>query len=84
VTFILVWKIAAGRSLLKIRAADPAAAKAVRVAVDALADDPAPESSTALGAEGHRRLKLGPYRVLYQVDETSRVIYVLTVGQSRR
>jgi len=39
---------------------------AVSRAVEALADDPAPAGAFVRGA--YRRLRVGPYRVLYEVE----------------
>jgi mRNA-degrading endonuclease RelE of RelBE toxin-antitoxin system len=46
--------------------ADQAGMMAVNRAVEALADDPAPPGAFVRGA--YRRLRVGPYRVLYEVD----------------
>ena len=40
--------------------------RAVNRAVEALADDPAPLGAFVRGA--YRRLRVGPYRVLYEVE----------------
>ena len=46
--------------------ADQAGMTAVNRAVEALADDPAPPSAFVRGA--YRRLRVGLYRVLYEVE----------------
>jgi mRNA-degrading endonuclease RelE of RelBE toxin-antitoxin system len=46
--------------------ADQAGMMAVNRAVDALADDPAPPGAFGRGA--YYRLRVGPYRVLYEVE----------------
>ena len=46
--------------------ADRAGLMAVSRAVAALADDPAPPGAFVHGA--YRRLRVGPYRVLYEVE----------------
>ena len=46
--------------------ADQAGMMAVNRAVEALADDPAPPGAFVRGA--YRRLRVGPYRVLYEVE----------------
>ena len=46
--------------------ADQAGMMAVNRAVEALADDPAPPDAFVRGA--YRRLRVGPYRVLYAVE----------------
>jgi mRNA interferase RelE/StbE len=47
-----------------------------------LADDPKPPGSLQLAGQppGSRRLRVGDYRVLYQVDEEARVVVILKVG----
>jgi ParE toxin of type II toxin-antitoxin system, parDE len=47
--------------------ADQAGTMTVNRAVEALADDPPPPGAFVRGA--YRRLRVGPYRVLYQVEE---------------
>ena len=46
--------------------ADQAGMMAVNRAVEALAEDPAPPDAFARGT--YRRLRAGPYRVLYEVE----------------
>ena len=46
--------------------ADQTGMMAVDRAVEALADDPAPPGAFVRGA--YRRLRVGPYRVLYEVE----------------
>lgn len=52
---------------------DPAGLRTVFDALDALAQEPRPGNSSAFGV--YRRLRIGPYRALYEVDdETVRAI----------
>jgi mRNA-degrading endonuclease RelE of RelBE toxin-antitoxin system len=46
----------------------------------AVADNPYPDTSTALGSQGQRRLRVGPARVMYNVSEENVSVDVLTVG----
>jgi len=64
----------------RLRAADRDGAKQVSAAVAALAADPRPEGSTALGRSGFHRMRLGDYRVLYEVDDAALTVYVINVG----
>ncbi len=49
-------------------------------AIDALAEDPRPPGSRKLsGREGYR-IRVGDYRVLYNVDDTERTVTVTRVG----
>jgi len=68
-TYSVVWLPEAMSSFRRLRAADSDGAKQVAAAVVALATDPYPSRSTALGGSGFRRLRLASYRVLYQVED---------------
>ena len=83
-TFTLIWQPAAVPGLIRIRTTDPQTAKVVRTAVNALAEDAYPSSSTPLGDAGLRRLRLGDVRVVYEVDDSDRAIQVLVIGRVGR
>ena len=55
----------------------------VRTAIAALADAPKPPGSIQLEGSSHgtRRIRVGPYRVIYRVDDRN---YVVTVGYIER
>jgi mRNA-degrading endonuclease RelE of RelBE toxin-antitoxin system len=82
VTYTLIWKHAAVAGLVRLRVADPLAAKAAREAVSALAEDPYPQSSSELGSRTQRRLRVGSARVMYTVNEERVAVEVLTVGRT--
>jgi mRNA-degrading endonuclease RelE of RelBE toxin-antitoxin system len=84
IPYTLIWGAAAVAGLARIRDLDPDAAKIVRAAVRGLATEPRPSNSSPLGTAGHRRLRLGDVRVLYQVDDELRAVEIVTVGQVRR
>jgi mRNA interferase RelE/StbE len=48
---------------------DPAGLRGVFDAIDRLATDPRPAESFAFGSADLRRLRVGRYRVLYQVSD---------------
>jgi mRNA interferase RelE/StbE len=60
--------------------ADPAGLNKVLEAIDALADDPRPPGSVPWGP-AISRLHVGPYRVLYEIGETT--IWVRRVDRVR-
>ena len=62
--------------------ADQAGMMAVNRAVAALADDPAPPGAFVCGA--YRRLRVGPYRVLYEVEGDLITIVRIEPAISRR
>jgi mRNA-degrading endonuclease RelE of RelBE toxin-antitoxin system len=53
----------------------------VLAAVDSLAEDPRPDSAFPLGMTGMLHLRAGKYRVVYQIDETTRTASVMHVGR---
>jgi len=51
--------------------------------IEALADDPHPAQSARLTGQSGFRLRVGDYRVLYEVDDAAQVIAVLRVRHRR-
>jgi ParE toxin of type II toxin-antitoxin system, parDE len=61
----IIWSQVAQVNFVRFMA-DQAGMMAVNRAVEALADDPAPPG--AFVRDAYRRLRVGPYRVLYEVE----------------
>ena len=61
----IIWSEIAQATFVRFMA-DQAGMTAVNRAVEALADDPAPPGACVRGA--YRRLRVGPYRALYEVE----------------
>lgn len=56
----------------------------VRAAIDLLADDPRPPGCVALtGEDSVYRVRVGDYRILYEVMDERLVIHVVRVGHRR-
>ena len=55
----------------------------VRDAVFALADDPRPSGCAKLTAREAWRIRVGQYRVIYEIDDPNRIVTVLDVGHRR-
>ena len=56
----------------------------IRAAIDLLADEPRPANCVALaGEESVYRVRVGDYRILYEVVDDRLVIYVVRVGHRR-
>jgi mRNA interferase RelE/StbE len=52
--------------------------------IDALSDEPRPPEAVALkGRKGAYRIRIGDYRLLYEVHATEIVIYVIGVAHRR-
>lgn len=77
----IIWEPAATNAAARFLKDDPPGLTAVYEAVDALAETPRPTNSTAYGPEA-RRLRVGPYRVLYVVDEVVIRILVTHLGRT--
>ena len=70
-TLTVVWLPEAMTAYRSLRIKDPAGAKRVSQAVAMLADEPRPETSSALGGTAFRRLRLDQYRVLYELTRNT-------------
>lgn len=52
--------------------------------VNSLAEDPRPRQSRSLQGRSGRRLQVGDYRVLYEVDDDLQEVYVAEVWHQQR
>jgi mRNA interferase RelE/StbE len=76
-TYRVIWLSEAMTAYRRLRATDPDGAKRIAKAVIALATDPRPAESNALGGTSYRRIRLDRYRVLYEIaDDVVRVMHV--------
>jgi mRNA interferase RelE/StbE len=55
----------------------------LRQAIDSLADQPRPPGHIKLRPSGPYRIRVGEYRVLYDIDDADRVVTVLRVRHRR-
>ncbi len=55
----------------------------VRAAIDALSNDPRPNSATQLRGSTSWRMRVGDYRVVYDIDDIDLVVTVIRVGHRR-
>lgn len=56
----------------------------LRAAIDLLADNPRPPKAVALqGMSGVLRIRVGDFRVLYEVIDEALVVHVITLGHRR-
>jgi len=76
-TYSVIWLPEAMAAYRRLRVTDPDGARRIAKAVAALATDPRPAESNALGGTSFLRMRLDRYRVLYEVaDDTVRVMHV--------
>jgi mRNA interferase RelE/StbE len=73
------------RSLKQLQALPREAQVRLALGIDGLAQDPFPPASKALSGPlaGLRKLRVGDYRVAYEVDERACLVRVLVVGHRR-
>jgi mRNA interferase RelE/StbE len=81
VTYAIVWEPGVVDVAVRFLADDPDGLRTVFDAVDALAGDPRPSEAFALGTTGLHRLRIGRYRVVYELDETTATIKIRHVGR---
>ena len=81
-TYAVIWRPEAMTAYRRLRAVDGQGVKRIAQTVSALAADPCPAASSALGGTNFRRLRLDDYRVLYEVAEET--VYVMHVGRVPR
>ncbi|TXD32083.1 type II toxin-antitoxin system RelE/ParE family toxin [Lujinxingia vulgaris] len=72
---------AAARSLRKL---DPHIQRRLVPAIEALADDPRPHGVKKLkGHEDLWRIRVGDYRIIYEIEDAKLIIYVLHVANRK-
>ncbi|MFK0294879.1 type II toxin-antitoxin system RelE/ParE family toxin [Streptomyces sp. NPDC090442] len=78
----VIWERTASEGLKRLRSKHGDAVKPFVRAVNALADNPEPLSSTKLGGTDLRRLRVGNFRATYEIDGIHIAVKVLSVGAS--
>ena len=74
------------RARRQLRKLDKPTARRILTALTALERDPRPAPPTGLPLTGHpglRRLRVGDYRVVYEVHDDTLVVLVVTIGHRR-
>lgn len=67
-----------------LRKLDRSTQKRLLNAIEELAKDPTPPRSILLkGGQGERRIRVGDYRVIYEVNNGELIILVLKIGHRR-
>jgi mRNA interferase RelE/StbE len=81
VTYTVALSPAAARQLRKF---DPHARRRIQAAIELLAADPRPPAAVQLvGGAGEWRVRTGPYRIIYDIEDDRLLVLVLTVGHRR-
>ena len=77
----VVWEPTAVDLCSRFLSDDPDGLRALFEAVDTLADQPRPSTAFALGSSGLYRLRVGRYRVVYEVDDSSQMVKIRHIGR---
>ncbi|MEV3857035.1 type II toxin-antitoxin system RelE/ParE family toxin [Streptomyces sp. NPDC050095] len=80
-TWRVTWEPVALNAATGYLKEDPAGVDALLQATDQLAGNARPEGSRAWGTE-HRRLRSGPWRILYRIDEVAHALHIEHVGRA--
>lgn len=80
-SFQIIWAEKATNAAVRFLKDDPDGLRQVYAAVDLLADNPRPIGTIAYGMPELRRLHVGLYRLLYEIDEGNITIVVLHIGR---
>lgn len=68
-------------ALRQLRKLDPQVARRIKDATDGLCADPRPHGARALtGRHGWLRIRVGDYRIIYEVRDGELVLLVIQVG----
>jgi len=71
-------------ALRQLRKLDPQARRKIQAAIELLADEPRPPAAKMLvNAGGAWRVRVGDYRVVYDIEDGRLVILVLAVAHRR-
>jgi mRNA-degrading endonuclease RelE of RelBE toxin-antitoxin system len=79
-SFALIFRETALRSLAGLRREDKDLFVQARRSIEGLADEPYPEGAVAWGGSGVYRLHSGGIRILYEVDAETATVHVINVG----
>lgn len=80
-TWRILWEPAALNAAAGHLKDDPRGVDALLQATDQLADNPRPLHSRPWGTD-HRRLRHGPWRILYRDDPDARTLHIEHVGHT--
>ena len=81
-TYSIDWEPPAVAAASRYLADDPDGLAVLITDIDALAADPRPEASFPFGSPDLRRLRIGPYRVLYEIIDDTHEILITRIGRS--
>ncbi len=80
----MAYEVLVGRRVQKfVGALEPTLARRIRAAIDGLAGEPRPAGCRKLTDRDAWRIRVGDYRILYQIDDRQVRVFVIEVGHRR-
>ena len=81
----MIYTVNVGDAATKaLRAIAKGDAERIRAKLRALAVDPRPPGAERMqGSDGELRIRVGDYRVIYEVNDAALVVLVITIGHRR-
>jgi len=67
----------------QLRAIEPSMSQRLGARIDALADDPRPPSATKLVGSEYWRVRVGDYRVVYDIHDDELIVLVVRIAHRR-
>ncbi|MEY9887153.1 mRNA interferase RelE/StbE [Catenulispora sp. MAP12-49] len=80
-TWSIIWEPRAIAAASRFLDDDSEGLKQVLAAAGLLRSEPRPEGSAPYGSPDLRRIRIGWYRVVYEIDETAATITVIHLGR---
>jgi mRNA interferase RelE/StbE len=71
------------RQLRRLRRTHPQIISQFITTINALSDNPRPSGVTKLVSRPEWRVRVGDYRVLYQIDDRNRTVTIVSIGHRR-
>jgi mRNA interferase RelE/StbE len=80
-SWTLTWEPRAVAAASRFLKDDSEGLAQVLAATDYLLTDPRPSGSTAYGSPDLRRIRVGWYRLVYEVDDTASTVNIIHIGR---
>lgn len=78
--FVVEFSSRATRAFLKL---PPETQRRIAPKIDALVDDPRPPGCEKLSGLGGYRIRVGDYRIVYEIEDATEIITVAAIGHRR-
>lgn len=80
-TWSIIWEPRAVAAASRFLDSDPEGLKQVLAATGHLRAEPRPEGSAPYGSPDLRRIRIGWYRIVYEIDDTAATVNIIHLGR---